>query len=405
MKILIVADIYPPEVSSAANLMQELAQGLKKRGHKITVATSYPRHYLTEALKGKKFQIFSDEGGIDVIRIKVLPHHKVNFIIRGISQLTLPFLFFVKIKKFIKEIDAVIVYSPPLPLALVGGMIKQRYGAKFILNIQDIFPQNAIDLGVLKGWKNKPAVWLFEWLEKKIYKEADKITFHSEGGRKFLIEKKGVPAEKIITLPNWIDLTPYQNLTRDISFRKQWNLKGKFIFLFAGIMGPAQGLDFLIEVAKEVSDIKDIVFLLVGDGMEKEKIEKMIRNYSLDNVIIKPFVSKEDYLYLVKEADVGVICLSNKNKTSFVPGKVLGYMAASRPIVAFLNQESDAFEVINKAGCGYAIEASDLDKAIEIIRKIYNEKNKLKALGDKGLKYALHNFTIDVCLNKLEKLF
>jgi len=139
--------------------------------------------------------------------------------------------------------------------------------------------------------------------------------------------------------------------------------------------------------------------------MKKEKIEKMIKDYSLNNVIIKPFVSKEDYPYLVKEADVGVVCLSSKNKTSFVPGKVLGYMAASRPIVAFLNQESDAFELINKAGCGYTIEASDLDKAIEIIRKIYNEKNKLKALGDKGLKYALHNFTIDVCLNKLEKLF
>jgi len=406
MTILIVADVYPPEVSSAANLMAELAQGLKKRGHKITVVTSYPRHYLTSEAKEKVFDIFSRENGIDVLRVKVLAHHKVNFIFRGISQLTLPFIFFAHIKKFVKDkIDVVIVYSPPLPLALVGVKVKKKYGAKFILNLQDIFPQNAIDLGILKGWKHKPAIWLFEWMEKTAYKNADKITFHSEGGRRFLIERKGVPEEKIITLHNWIDLAPYQNLTKNISFRKQWNLQNKFIFLFAGIMGPAQGLEFLIEVAKEVSDIKDIVFLLVGDGMKKEKIEKMIKDYSLNNVIIKPFVSKEDYPYLVKEADVGVVCLSSKNKTSFVPGKVLGYMAASRPIVAFLNQESDAFELINKAGCGYTIEASDLDKAIEIIRKIYNEKNKLKALGDKGLKYALHNFTIDVCLNKLEKLF
>ena len=129
MKILIIADVYPPEVSSAAHLMKELAEGLKNRGHKITVATSYPRHYLTEESKGKSFGIFESEDGIDIIRVKVLPHHKINFIIRGISQLTLPFLFFRKIKKFVKEIDAVIVYSPPLPMALAGGMVKRKYGA------------------------------------------------------------------------------------------------------------------------------------------------------------------------------------------------------------------------------------------------------------------------------------
>lgn len=404
MNILIVADVYPPEVSSAANLMQELAQGLKKRGHKITVATSYPRYYLTEALKRKKFEIFSNENGINVIRIKVLPLHKVNFLIRGISQLILPFLFFAKIKKFVKEIDVVIVYSPPLPLALVGGMVKRRYGAKFILNIQDIFPQNAIDLGILKGWKHKPAIWIFEAIEKKVYKDADKITFHSEGGRQFLINKKGVPPEKIITLYNWIDITPYQNLTKNISFRKQYGLERKFIFLFAGIMGPAQGLEFLMEVAKKIIDLKDVVFLLVGDGTEKEKIENKIKEYGLKNIIIKPFVSKEDYSYLVKDADVGLVCLSFNNKTPFVPGKFLGYMAAAKPILAFLNKESDGFALTQEAGCGYAVESGDAEKATQFIRKVYTERNTLSQFGRNGFIYAKKNLSLDACLKKIEKL-
>jgi len=401
--ILIIADIYPPEVSSAAHLMKELAEGLKKRGHNIWVITTYPRYYLPKELEAQKFELFSDEIGIKVIRVKTPPLKKVNFIIRGIFQLLLPFLFFQKAKKLIKEkVDVVIIYSPPLPLATIGIKIKKYFGAKFILNIQDIFPKNAVDLGVLK---NKLLVRFFEVIEKNVYKDADLITFHSEGGRRFLIERKGVPATKIITLPNWIDLAPYQNLTKDMFFRKQWDLQKKFIFLFAGIMGPAQGLDFLIEIAKKVSSIKDIVFLLVGDGMEKEKIQKMIRNYALSNVMVKPFVSKDDYPYLAKEADVGLVCLSSKNKTAFVPGKVLGYMAASKPIVAFLNQESDGFEVIREAKCGYAVRAGDLDKAIEIVEKIYNEKDKLKELGNNGFKYALNNFAIDVCLDKLEELF
>src|SRR3990167_9738796 len=153
MKILIVADVYPPEVSSAANLMKELAEGLKKKGHNVWVVTAYPKYYLSKELEGQKFELFSDENGIKVIRVKTLPLKKVNFIIRGVSQLILPFLFFFKIKKYICEkLDVAIIYSPPLPLALVGVMIKRHYGAKFILNIQDLFPQNAIDLGVLKGW-------------------------------------------------------------------------------------------------------------------------------------------------------------------------------------------------------------------------------------------------------------
>lgn len=406
MNILIVADVYPPEVSSAAHLMQELAEGLKKRGHNIWVATTYPKYYLPKEFESQKFELFSDEAGIKVIRIKTLPLKKVNFIIRGVSQLIMPFLFFFKIKKYVREkLDVVIVYSPPLPLALVGSMVKKRYGAKFFLNIQDIFPQNAIDLGVLRGWKHKPAIWLFEWMEKKAYKEADKITFHSEGGRKFLIEKKGVSKEKIITLHNWVDIEPFKNLTQNISFRKKYGLEGKFIILFGGIMGPAQGMEFVVEVARKLADLKDLVFLLVGDGSEKPRIEKSIKEYNLNNIIIKPFVSKEEYPYLVKDSDVGLVCLSSNNKTSFVPGKILGYMAAEKPIVAFLNKESDGFDVLKEAKCGYAVKSDDLKEAEKITRKIYAEKNKLKEIGESGFKYASKNLAVDVILNKLEKLF
>jgi len=403
MNILIVADVYPPEISSASHLMQELAEGLAQRGHQISVATSYPRYYLEGSKKNENLKTFSLENNVNVIRIKTLPLHKVNFIVRGISQLTLPLLFFKKIKRFIKgKIDVVIVYSPPLPLGLVGGKVKRYYNSKFILNIQDIFPQNAIDLSVLR---NKILVKFFELMEKKIYRNADKIVFHSEGGRNFLIKEKKIPPEKIVAISNWINVDFYQNLKKDISFKEKYGLKNKFIFLFAGILGPAQGLVFLIKVAKEVSEIKDIVFLLVGDGMEKEKIRETIKDYSLTNVIIKPFVSKEDYPYLLKDVDVGIVCLSNKNKTPFTPGKFLGYLAGGLPIVAFLNRGSDGFSLVEKAKCGYAVESNDVNKAVKIIKKMYGEKEKIKEFGKKGLNYARNNLTIDICLKKFENLF
>jgi colanic acid biosynthesis glycosyl transferase WcaI len=241
-------------------------------------------------------------------------------------------------------------------------------------------------------------------MEKRAYREADKITFHSEGGRKFLIEKKGVPEEKITTIHNWVEIEPYHNLAGDLSFRKQYGLDDKFIILFAGIMGPAQGLEFIVDIAKKVSDIKDIVFLFVGDGMEEEKIEEKIKEYGLKNIIIKPFVSKEDYYYLVRDADVGLVCLSAKNKTPFVPGKFLGYMAAGKPVLAFLNKESDGFELVKGAKCGYATVSGNLEEAVLLVRKMFQEKNDLNQIGKSGLDYARKNLEAGVIIEKIEKL-
>lgn len=402
MKVLIIADMYPPEISSAAHLMKELAGGLASRGHSVSVVTTQPRYYLKKGTEKGKFPSVKQEDSVEVVRVATLPLHKVNFIVRGISQLLLPLLFFTKIKKLVESVDVIIVYSPPLTLGLVGKMAKRHFGAKFILNLQDIFPQNAVDLGVLR---NTALIKFFEWIEHRVYMAADVITFHSEGGRKFLIEHKNVSEKKIVTIPNWIDPRPYQNTKKLIPFREQYNLEKKFIFLFAGIMGPAQGLDFLINVARKVSDMEDVIFLLVGDGTEKEKLRKLIDTHKITNVIFKPFVSGNEYPSLVKCVDVGVICLSAENKTPFIPGKFLGYMAAKKPVVAFLNRESDGFYLMKKAQCGYAVESSNLKDAEELIRTMYRKQKNLQDLGKNGYRYLLSHFTLETSLQKIEKLF
>src|SRR3989338_10944804 len=149
--ILLITDSYPPEIRSASHLMLELAEELVKRQYKVTVVTCAAQYNLdtTEKNDGIEARV---ENNVRVIRLKHLAHHKVNFVLRGIAQLILPYLFIRKIKKLINtKIDVAIVYSPPLPLAYVGVWMQKRFQAKFILNIQDIFPQNAIDLGVLKN--------------------------------------------------------------------------------------------------------------------------------------------------------------------------------------------------------------------------------------------------------------
>lgn len=411
MKILIIADVYPPEVSSAATLVQELAQGFKAAGDEVGIVTTEPRYYLAGERRGEEWREVVDENGIKIIRVKTPPLKRVFFVVRGISQLLLPFLIFRKVKKYIKgKLDGVIVYSPPITLSVAGNLVKKKYGAKFILIMQDIFPQNAIDLGILRDridfkiFKNKVAIKFLEHIEGYAYRNADIITFHSEGGRQFLIDKKNVPPEKIISLPNWVDFSPYE-VAQKKDFKKEYGLENKKVLLFAGIMGPAQGLDFLLEVAEKCADIKDLIFLLVGGGMEESRLKEFVAKKNLRNVIFKPFVSKEDYPDLVRSMDAGLVCLSSQNKTPFIPGKFLGYMAAGMPVLAFLNKESDAFELVDKIGCGFASIAGDLDAAIGNARMISRiGAGELLAMGANGHRYAKDNSSLESATEKIREM-
>lgn len=408
MRLAILVDVYPPEVSSAALLIEELAHGLAAAGDEVFVVTTFPQSYLAAGGEEQKaVQKVSREGSLTVIRARTLPLRKVNFVLRGISQLCLPFLIFRKVKKYVSgPLDGVVVYSPPLPLAIAGRLVKRKYHTRFMLNLWDIFPENAIDLGILNkdSLLGRIEISMFEALEKFAYRSADVLTFHAAKGMRFLIEKKHIPPEKISILPHWVDFTPYAKpLRRD--FRREFGLERKFVFLFAGVIGPAQGLEFLVEVANGVRDIPEAVFLIVGDGTEKEKISGAAKERGLGSVIFKDFISKEDYPDLVKSVDAGVVCLSPKNKTPFVPGKFMGYMAAGKPVLAFLNKESDGFELVDKANCGFAAVAGDLPGAVKAARDMYAlGEEKAKEAGQNGLTYARARLSLDSAVMTIRQL-
>lgn len=403
MKIALITDSYPPEIRSASHLMQELAEKLRDIGHEICVVTSHPRYNFSEDLDEAYSKEYSLEDGIAVIRVKTLPHHKVNFVVRGISQLTMPYLFIRKIRKYVKgDIGAIIVYSPPLPLYKVGELLKKKTGASFFLNIQDIFPQNAIDLSVLR---NTLLIKYFESMEKKAYESADQLIVHSEGNRDFLRSNKNIDGDKIHVIHNWIDSSLYEKAERTGQYRRKYGLKEEFVILFAGVIGPSQGLDMIVESAKELENYPDIRFLFVGDGTEKARLVKMTEDLALKNIVFAPFVSKEDYPGLVKESDVGLVCLTSKNKTPVVPGKILGYMAASKPIIAFLQKESDGHSLIKQANCGYTAISDNPKSAAKLILDLYERRHELYQLGANGQKFVSEKFSIEKAIEKLTEMF
>jgi len=402
MNILLVTDAYPPEIRSASHLMQELAEELRDRGHAVTVATCYPRYNLADEALGKHYDEISIESGIRILRIRTLPHHKISFIVRGLSQLALPYLFWSKIKPYLEEeIDATVVYSPPLPLWKVGQFVKKAYGARFVLNLQDIFPQNAVDLGALR---NPLLIRFFERMENRAYDAADVVTVHSPGNGVLLTERKKVDASKLVILHNWVDVGAFDRKQAFGYYMKKLNLEHAFILFFGGVLGPSQGLDLLVDAAKRLGNEKDIAILFAGDGSDRERLMKRARQEGLRNIVFHPFVSKKEYGALLKEVDVGLVCLTPKNKTPVVPGKILSYMAAGIPVLAFLNRESDGHQIIRDAACGYSEISDDAGKAADLILKMYEEKDRLKEMGLRGYRYAVRHFSKKVCVDRLEKL-
>lgn len=402
MKILIVTDSYPPELRSAAQLMADLAEGLAARGHNVTVATTVPAYNLAQGTNAEAVPRDETVNGVRIVRIATLPHHRVNYLVRGINQLLLPQIFARAVRKKLNgPFDEIIVHSPPLPLALSASKLAKHYKAKFIANVHDIFPQNGVDL--VTAWQ-KPLIRLaFGPMEHRVYRRANLIVVPSENHARYLQEKRGVPAAKLRVIPHWIDTAPFDRTSLGSRFRKMWGLEKAFIFFFGGVLGPSQGLEMVLAAAETFRAEPEVKFLFVGDGTARPRLEEIVREKKLGNVVFKPFVSGEEYPALVKEMDVAFATLTSKNTTPAVPAKLMGYMAAGVPVVMAVHRESDAIRIVSEAKCGFAVVSDDEETVTAAFRMAYRCRESLKTLGANGRRYLQEHFAKDTLVAVWEK--
>ena len=401
MHILLVTDSYPPEIRSASHLMLELAQELQQRGHQVTVITTWPEYNLDQDVTQRAFQELELEDGLRVLRVNTLPHHNVNYVVRGLSQLLMPLQFLTKLRTHKIRPEAVVVYSPPLPLALVGSWLR-RSGVKNILNIQDLFPQNAIDLGILRS---KLQIKFFKALERYAYQTADSVTVHSEGNRQMLLRQQPQLSGKLKLLHNWVDIEHHTTIGHvRVDFKKKWNITQKHIAVFAGVMGPSQYLELILEIAEQMQQQTDLLFLMVGDGKEKARLQQLATDKQLKNVRFEGFISREVYPDLLNACSIGLVCLSPQNQTPVVPGKILGHMAAGLPVAAFLHTQSDAHELIAQAQCGVSENSADVQACVQVMKSLLANEAAFGELGQRGREYAIKHFSKDVCVTELETM-
>ena len=403
MNILILTDSFPPEIKSSANLLFELSEDLAESGHQVTVITGFPKHYINNIDQRYMGKLFLCErmNKVKVIRLLSISFIRHIPVIRGLDQFLLSVIFFFGGISLGKQ-NVILTYSPPLPLGISAYLLGKIKKAPFIFNVQDIFPQSVIDLGLLKS---KFLITISELMEKFIYKKAHYITVHSEGNRENIISKNVNP-EKVVTIHNWVDTDLIKPVkTQDNNFREKNNLKDKFVVSFAGTMGFAQGLEIVVNCAELLKSYKNILFLLVGDGIKKDGLINKAEDMQLNNIKFLPVQSKKVYPFILYTSDICLVTLDKKVLTPAVPAKLINIMASGRPVVASMNLKGDAPKIIKSAECGYCIDADDVKGFSETILKLYNNPTLREDMGKNGRSYAVKYFSRQVCVRKYEKLF
>jgi glycosyltransferase involved in cell wall biosynthesis len=402
MKIHFLTQTYPPEIGGAPHLIHALSLCLQDRGHQITVYTGYPSYHLKEIPKEYQRGLWMKDtlDGIQVRRIRIPQLPRDRKIARGLEH----FIFGVWLNflnLFSQRADVSLVFSPPLPLSWLACLIGKIRSVPVVINIQDLFPLEAVELGMLH---NRVIIKIFEMMEEQIHRWAMAITVHSPGNKEHVLRHRGAPG-KVHVLYNWVDTDHIQPGPKDNEFSRQHGLANRFVVSYAGTMGWAQDMGTIIECAACLRDTPEILFLLVGEGVEKEAAFLKSKELGLNNILWLPIQPFSVYPQIMAASDISLINLHPKLRTPVVPSKLLSIMAAGRPVVASLPPESDARLIITQADCGICVDAGDGAALAQAILTLHSNPTLANDFGKRGRAFAEANFSREACSCQIESIF
>lgn len=343
MKLALIIDDYLPNSTRVgAKMFHELAQEFVRRGHDVTVIT--PDTNLGKEVSYDTFE------GVKTWRFKSGALKDVSKIQRAINETLLSFRAWKSIKKQINSdtFDGVIYYSPSIFWGHLVKNIKSRCNCPAYLILRDMFPQWVIDAGMLKA--GSLIERYFRLFETNSYRQANRIGLMSEKNLEvFRFTNKSFPCE---VLHNWASLTPVELPHDYLPLRSRLGLEDKVIFFYGGNIGHAQDMGNLMRLARRMVAYPQAHFLFIGQGDEVELINSLAKEWALTNFTYLPSVNQDEFKYILSEMDVGLFSLSASHSSHNFPGKLLGYMVQSLPILGSVNAGNDLLDIVNQNNAG-----------------------------------------------------
>jgi glycosyltransferase involved in cell wall biosynthesis len=330
MRILLLVVYYLPSTMSSAKLIHDLAEEFLRLGHEpVVVAPDENLLHDTE---------ISCENGIKVFRVRTGRIKTAPRVMRGFNEARLSQIIWKKGRSFFEAnpSDLIIYYSPTIFFGTLVKRLKKLFACPSYLILRDIFPQWALDAGVLR----RGIIYnYFKFRERQNYEAADIIGVQSPANLCYFADNYPNNQYQLEVLYNWTVLQE-ENIKQE-AHRERLGLQGKVVFFYGGNIGVAQDMDNIIRLAKNLQKESSAFFLLVGDGSEVPRLRADIYSKGLTNIAIHDAVGQQEYLSMLSEFDVGLVSLDRSLRTQNFPGKLLGYMYHSLPILASINPGND----------------------------------------------------------------
>ena len=379
-----------------SGIYTDLLRKFNEAGHTVYAVSA------NEKRNGQETE-FVEESGIHLLRIKTGNITKCSLIEKGISTLKIEGQFIRAIKKYMPNVkfDLVIYSTPPITFAKVVKFIKKRDNAKSYLLLKDIFPQNAVDMGILTKRGLKGFIYkFFRKKEKNLYAFSDKIGCMSQANCDYVLQHNPeIDASKVENCPNSVEVQDLRLKKSDaLAMRERYGVPtDKKVFVYGGNLGKPQGISFLIECLRSQEKNEDAFFLIVGSGTEFGLLEKYFEERKPKNMKLMKSLPKADYDKMVAACDVGMIFLDHRFTIPNFPSRLLAYMQAGVPVLACTDPNTDVGKVIEQGGFGWWCESNDVsafDKCVKTATDLSEEG--YQAMQDNALAYLKNNYSVDI---------
>lgn len=385
MRILFLALTFP-KIGQGGNLYTDLMEEFRDQGHEVFV--------VAPSINENEIGLI-DEGGIKVLRVKTMSLLNVGVVQKGLANLLLPFQYKKAINKHLKSgsvPDLIMMPTPPISLVTVASWLKKKSRAKVYLILRDIFPQNAVDLGMMK--KGGFLYRIFRQKERKLYEVSDGIGCMSQGNIDYVKKcNPEIAISKLHLLPNW-QKRIFLNPENRSSLREKYGFDNRFVIIFGGNIGLPQKLENILEVAKLYNEDDNVLFFIVGQGTEKARIYALSKQMNLKNVVIKDSLPREDYQNIISAADCGLISLSEKFTIPNIPSKSLSYFNAKIPVLAAIDKNTDyGFLIQEQIKGGVWAPSNEPLKIKEKIDFLRANPQLCTAMGENGYEYFINEVT------------
>ncbi len=387
MKILFVTLVATNNIQDRG-LYNDLLRKFYEHGHEIYVVAPLERR--------KKLNTrLIVTSNTQILNVKTLNIQKTNLIEKGLGTLLIEFQYLSAIKKYFKEVkfDLILYSTPPITFTKVITFIKNRDCAFAYLLLKDIFPQNAVDISLLK--KDSLLHRFFKQKEEQLYKISDKIGCMSPANVDFILKHNlYLSSGKVEVCPNSIEpITEFKTDEEKLEIRREFGIPiDKTVFIYGGNLGKPQGIDFLIEVLESNLNNLDCYFLVVGDGTEYNKLESWFKINKPTNSKLLQSLPKNDFDNLLSACDVGMIFLDVRFTIPNFPSRMLSYMENQMPIIAATDLASDIGKTIVEGDFGYWSASNDI-KVFNANLKCFFDTEKLKIMGENARHYLEKHFT------------